>query len=111
MGGSSAEINDEGEEQEANDCDELDAREHEFGFTIYGYGEDVQRDNEYDYQSDPRRRVDVISSLPELYNDRGCRYLRAECEGARVPVLLLYQTIIITSLKAHDLHSNPRQTP
>ena len=44
----SAKINNEGEEQKTNDRDDFDGGETEFGFTVDGYGKDVEANDQDD---------------------------------------------------------------
>ena len=67
--GSTAKIDDEGQEQEANNRYYLDTGEDEFGFTIDLDGEDIQADNHNDDYRDPGSNVDISGTLPVLDDD------------------------------------------
>jgi hypothetical protein len=67
--GSTAKIDDESQEQEANNRDYLDTGKDEFCFTIDLNGEDIQADNHKDDYRDPSSNVDVSRTVPVLDDD------------------------------------------
>ena len=83
----SAEIDNEGHEQETDNGDELDGCEDELGLAINGDCEDVQADDKHDDKGDPSCDVDVVGTVPELNDSRCGRDLCTECNGAGVPVV------------------------
>lgn len=87
VGWRSAEVDDKGKEQEADDRDDLDGREDELGLTVDRHSEDVQADDKHHDEGDPGGNVDVLGSLPELDDGRGGRDLSAQSEGVGVPVV------------------------
>ena len=58
-------------EEETKDCYDLDGCEAELGFTVYGYGEDVQANDDDDNDCNPHSLVDLPFCIPETDND-GC---------------------------------------
>jgi len=66
---STAKIDDESREQQANNRDYLDTGKDEFGLTIDLNGEDIQADNHEDDYGDPGSNVDVSGAVPVLDDD------------------------------------------
>lgn len=81
------EINDKSKEKESNNGDDLDRGEHELGFSVYAYGEDVEADNKDDDDSDPDSSQGALIGFPISDDESGGRYLSTQCDGARVPVV------------------------
>ena len=96
-----AKVEDEGEEQEANDSNDLDRSEAELGLSINGHSENVQADNDDDDDGNPGGNVDTFGSMPELDDSRRRRDFGAESDGARIPV-------VPTDSKAHCVISITR---
>ena len=49
--------------------------------------------------------IHAVPAAPTLDDIGRCRYFRAECEGALVPILPRYQTIDDVPAREKDLHS------
>ena len=84
---SSAEIDDDGKDEQANDSNKFNAREDELGFAVNGDGEDVEADHNDDDEGDPCGNVGARGALPELYDYRRGRDLGADRDGGKVPTL------------------------
>ena len=70
MGWTSAKVDDESEDEQADYGDNLDTRKDEFGFTIYGDGEYIEANHKYKNKRYPCRHIDPLSSIPELNDNR-----------------------------------------
>lgn len=83
----SAEVDNKGEDDQADDGKNLDACEAKLSFAVNRYGEDVEAYDEDDDQRYPRRHVDAHGAVPVL-NDNGCRRdFGAERDRGQIPVL------------------------
>ena len=80
-------IDDQSHEKQPDDRDDLDTGEDELGFSIDGYGEDVETDHKGCDDRNPGRDVDVFSSFPVSDDDRGGRNLSTEGDCGGIPVL------------------------
>lgn len=83
----SAYIDDQGEDEEAENCDDLDGCEDELSLSVNGDGEDVQTEHHHDDDGDPRGDVDVYCAVPILDDGRGSRDFGAQGESGGVPVV------------------------
>jgi len=82
-----AKVEDEGEEQKANNSDDLDGGKAELGLSINGHSENVQANDDDNDDGNPGRNVDIVGSMPELDDSRSCRDFGAESDGAGIPVV------------------------
>lgn len=87
MGRAAAKIKAQRHEEETNDRDNLDAGKNEFCFSIDGYGEYVETDDDNDDYRYPSCNVDANSAIPELNDERSCRDFGAKGDGGGVPIL------------------------
>ena len=87
MLGSSAEIDDDGKDKQANYSDKLDAGEDELGFTVDRDGEDVEANDNDDDEGDPCGHIGAGGALPELYDDGRGGDLGADRDSGKVPTL------------------------
>lgn len=70
-GRTAAEVDDEGEQQQADDGDDLDTGEDELSLAVDRDGPDVEEDDDGDDQADPCSDVDVLRAGPVLDDDGG----------------------------------------
>jgi hypothetical protein len=84
--GPAAEVEDEGHDQQADDGQDLDGGEDELRLAVYPDREDVEADDEDDDDCDPEGD-EVVVFAPVRYHQAGGRYLGAQRDGARVPVV------------------------
>ena len=82
-----ADVNDQGQDQQADQRDDLDRCKDELGFSVDGDSKDVQAEDEDDDDTDPRRHIDVLCSMPELNDGRGRRNLGTLRDGRVVPIV------------------------
>lgn len=82
-----AQVDDEGEQQQAKDGDDLDGSEDEFRLAVYRNSEDVQADDENDDEGNPCSHIDMLGTVPELNDGRCGRNLGAEGDSAGIPVV------------------------
>ena len=87
MGRAAAKIKAQRHDEKTNDRDDLDAGKNEFCFSIDGYGEYVEADDDEDNYRYPSCNVDANSAIPELNDERSCRDFGAKGDGGGVPVL------------------------
>lgn len=87
MCGPTTEVENKSQDQQADDGDDLDAGEDEFGFSIDGDGKYVEADDHHDNDGDPCGNVDVCGMWPELDDDRCGGDFGAERDRIRVPIL------------------------
>ena len=69
LGRSSSQIYDEREQKETDDCDDLDAGEDEFGFTVNSDRKEIKADHNDDDNGYPRGNIYVFCPVPVLYDD------------------------------------------
>ncbi len=67
-----ANIDDEGEDEEADNCNDLDGSKNELGFTIDGHSEDVQGQDKHADDGNPCCNIDVSSTIPKLDDRCSC---------------------------------------
>jgi len=112
MGWAATKVKTQRHNEETNDCDDLDAGKNEFRFSIDGYGEYVEADDDNDDYRYPGCDVDANSAIPELNDDRSCRNFGAKGDGGGIPVLNksgnLWNTDI---LEESNLRSTRPQSP
>ena len=84
---STSQIDDDGEDEQANDGDEFNAGEAELSFTIDGDSEDVEGDDDADDEGYPGGDINAFGALPIL-DYHGCSGdLGAYGDGSLIPAL------------------------
>lgn len=85
-----AEVDDEGEDEKADDGDDLDGGKDEFGFSIDGDGEDVETEDQNNDDGDPSGDIGVPGALPKLDDGGSSGNFGAQGNGAGIPVVPAY---------------------
>ena len=85
VGWSTAEVNDQGKEKQTDNGEDLDRSEDELGFSVDGYGKDVQSKNDDNDDGDPSSLVDGV--VPETNNNSSGGDFSAKSNGRVVPVV------------------------
>jgi hypothetical protein len=67
----SAEVNNEGHDQETDNGDDLDTGEDELGFSINGDGEDIQANDDDEDDGDPCSRTNLVVPVPDQDSSSG----------------------------------------
>ena len=80
-GGSSAQVDYKRKYEKPHNSNYFDTGEAELGFSIDRDSEDVQEEDQDDNYRDPGRDVYVLSTVPELDDDRRSRDLSTKGDG------------------------------
>ena len=87
MGGTATEDEDKRHDQEADDGNDLDRSEAEFGLAVDAYSKDVETNNQDYNQGNPCCNVYALRAGPVLDNERCGRDFGALSDCGRVPIL------------------------